>query len=50
MCVIAKGIPRGCQVNKVTHVSLGYPLSVFSKNSVLNKTNKSVSVGPKHPN
>ena len=33
MGVIAKGTPRGCQVNKVTSTSLGlgYPLSVFNK-------------------
>jgi len=34
MCVIAKGIPRGCQ-GLSTPVSLGYPLSVFNKNSTL---------------
>jgi len=30
----AKGIPRGCQ-GLFTPVSLGYPLSVFNKNSTL---------------
>jgi len=35
MGVIAKGIPRGCQ-GLFTPVSLGYPLSVFNKNSTLN--------------
>ena len=36
MCVIAKGILRGCQ-GLFTPVSLGYPLhvSVFNKNSTL---------------
>ena len=34
MDVIAKGIPRGCQ-GSFTPVSLGYPLSVFNKNSTL---------------
>ena len=34
MGVIAKGIPRGCQ-GLLTPVSLGYPLSVFNKNSTL---------------
>ena len=34
MCVIAKGFPRGCQ-GLFTPVSLGYPLSVFNKNSTL---------------
>jgi len=32
--VIAKGIPRGCQ-GLFTPVSLGYPLSIFNKNSTL---------------
>jgi len=32
--VIAKGIPRGCQ-GLFTPMSLGYPLSVFNKNSTL---------------
>ena len=35
MVVIAKGIPRGCQ-GLFTPVSLGYPLSVFNKNSTHN--------------
>jgi len=34
MNVIVKGIPRGCQ-SLFTPVSLGYPLSVFNKNSTL---------------
>ena len=34
MGVIAKGIPRGCQ-GLFTTASLGYPLSVFNKNSPL---------------
>jgi len=34
MGVIVKGIPRGCQ-GLFTPVSLGYPLSVFNKNSTL---------------
>jgi len=34
MGVIAQGIPRGCQ-GLFTPVSLGYPLSVFNKNSTL---------------
>jgi len=34
MGVIAKGIPRGCQ-GLFTPVPLGYPLSVFNKNSTL---------------
>jgi len=34
MGVIAKGILRGCQ-GLFTPVSLGYPLSVFNKNSTL---------------
>jgi len=32
MGAIAKGIPRGCH-GSFTPVSLGYPLSVFNKNS-----------------
>jgi len=36
MGVMAKGIPRGCQ-GLFTPVSLGYPLSVFIKNSTLKK-------------
>jgi len=39
MCVIAKGIPRGCQ-GLFTPVSLGYPLSVFNKNSTLKPKTK----------
>jgi len=42
MGVIAKGILRGCQ-GLFTPVSLGYPLSVFNKNSTLKQTNKAVS-------
>ena len=38
MGVIAKGIPRGCQ-GLFTPVSLGYPLSVFNKNSTLKLEN-----------
>jgi len=38
MGVIAEGIPRGCQ-GLFTPVSLGYPLSVFIKNSTLDPTN-----------
>jgi len=34
MGIIAKGILRGCQ-GLITPVSLGYPLSVFNKNSTL---------------
>ena len=34
MGVIAEGIPRGCQ-GLFTIVPLGYPLSVFNKNSTL---------------
>ena len=34
MGVIAEGIPRGCQC-LFAPVSLGYPLSVFNKNSTL---------------
>ena len=37
MGVIAEGIPRGCQ-GLFTPVSLGYPLSVFNKNSTLQKS------------
>jgi len=37
MGVIAKGISRGCQ-GLFTPVSLGYPLSVFNKNSTLKQT------------
>ena len=37
MGVIPKGIPRGCQ-GLFTPVSLGYPLSVFNKNSTLTHT------------
>jgi len=32
---IAKGIPAGCWGDKVTPVSLGYPLTVFNQNSTL---------------
>ena len=42
MGVIAKGILRGCQ-GLFTPVSLGYPLSVFNKNSTLKQTNKKLS-------
>jgi len=43
MGVIAKGILRGCQ-GLFTPVSLGYPLSVFNKNSTL-RTRDCVCVG-----
>jgi len=43
MGVIAKGIPRGCQ-SLFTPVSLGYPLSVFNKNSTLNRIWRRLSV------
>jgi len=33
--VKAKGTPRVSHVNKVTSASMGYPLSVFNKNSTL---------------
>jgi len=36
MGVIAKGIPRTCQ-GLFTPVSLGYPLSLFNKNSTLKR-------------
>ena len=36
MGVIAEGIPRGCQ-GLFTPMSLGYPLSVFNKNSTRKK-------------
>jgi len=36
MGVVAEGIPRGCQ-GLFTPVSLGYPLSVFNKNSTLER-------------
>jgi len=39
MGVIAKGIPRGYQ-GLFAPVSLGYPLSVFNKNSTLNGGSK----------
>jgi len=39
MGVIAEGIPRGCQ-GLFTPVSLGYPLSVFNKNSTLKERRK----------
>jgi len=38
MGVIAEGILRGCQ-GLFTPVSLGYPLSVFNKNSTLKQIN-----------
>ena len=41
MGVIAEGILRGCQ-GLFTPVSLGYPLSVFNKNSTLKQTNSKV--------
>jgi len=36
MGIIVEGIPRGCQ-GLFTPVSLGYPLSVFNKNSTLKR-------------
>ena len=42
MGIITEGIPRGCQ-GLFTPVSLGYPLSVFNKNSTLRQTNKQTS-------
>ena len=44
MGVIAEGIPRGCQ-GLFTPVSLGYPLSVFNKNSTLKEFPKDVGGG-----
>jgi len=44
MGVIAKGIPRGCQ-GLFTPVSLGYPLSVFNKNSTLKQKDSKISLG-----
>jgi len=44
MGVIAKGIPRGCK-GLFTFVSLGYPLSVFNKNSTLKKCENERTVG-----
>jgi len=41
MGVIAEGILRGCQ-GLFTPVSLGYPLSVFNKNSTLKATHTPV--------
>ena len=37
MGVIAEGIPRGCQ-GLFTPVSLGYPHSIFNKNSTLTQS------------
>jgi len=45
MGVIAEKIPRGCQ-GLFTPVSLGYPLSVFSKNSTLMKNQRFFVKGP----
>jgi len=44
MNVIAEGIPRGCQ-GLFTPVSLGYPISVFNKNSTLKQIFTPVSLG-----
>jgi len=45
MGVIAEGIPKGCQ-GLFTPVSVGYPLSVFHKNSTLKgKTEVGAEVG-----
>jgi len=38
------------RVNKVTSTSLGYPLSVFNKNSTLEPTKLSVRTKPKRTN
>ena len=43
MGVIAKGILRGCQ-GLFTPVSLGYPPSVFNKNSTLKERKKEIGV------
>ena len=43
MSVIAEGIPRGCQ-GLFTPVSLGYPLSVFNKNSTLKSDSGAATV------
>jgi len=43
MGVIAEGILRGCQ-GLFTPVSLGYPLSVFNKNSTLKQTKSLTNV------
>jgi len=48
MGVIAKGIPRGCQ-GLFTPVSLGYPLSVFIKNSTLKQKYDPAVVIPLNP-
>ena len=47
MGVIAEGIPRGCQ-GLFTPASLGYPLSVFNKNSTLKDAGMDFSGGVKH--
>jgi hypothetical protein len=38
MDVIAEGIPRDCHGDIVTVMSLGYPRSVFNKNSAFKQT------------
>ena len=43
MGVIAEGILRGCQ-GLFTPVSLGYPLSVFNKNSTLKRNDQRVCI------
>jgi len=51
MGVIAEGILRGCQ-GLFTPVSLGYPLSVFNKNSTLKQkclTPRNKSAPPPEP-
>ena len=45
MGVIAEGILRGCQ-GLFTPVSLGYPLSVFNKNSTLERRRVGESYDP----
>ena len=47
MGVIAEGIPRGCQ-GLFTPVSLGYPLSVFNKNSTLTSNHIPTNTGTLH--
>jgi len=49
MGVIAKGISRGCQ-GLFTPVSLGYPLSVFNKNSTLKEISGQFEYNTKNSN
>ena len=44
MGVIAEGIPRDCQ-GLFTPASLGYPLSVFNKNSTLKQIGPAKDLG-----